>query len=127
MANIFNEGFRNFISALNNNGVKYILVGGFAVILHGHARVTGDMDVWIESREENYISLVKAFKEFGMSLFDMTKDKFLSIDKFDVFSFGRKPVSIDIMTKVKGLDFNEAYYHSKIFSDEGLLIRTPAF
>ena len=112
MANIFNEGFRNFISALNNNGVKYILVGGFAVILHGHARVTGDMDVWIESREENYISLVKAFKEFGMSLFDMTKDKFLSID---------------IMTKVKGLDFNEAYYHSKIFSDEGLLIRTPAF
>ena len=52
MANIFNEDFRDFISALNNNSVKYILVGGFAVILHGHARVTGDMDVWIDLKRK---------------------------------------------------------------------------
>jgi hypothetical protein len=103
MANIFNEDFRDFISALNNSNVKYIHVGGFAVILHGHARVTGDMDVWIEPTEENYKHTVKAFTEFGMSLFDMTKDNFLAVDKFDVVSFGRKPVSIDIMTKAKGL------------------------
>jgi len=127
MANIFNEGFRDFISALNNNGVKYILVGGFAVILHGHARVTGDMDIWVEPTEINYNNLVKAFKEFGMSLFDMTKDNFLAVDKFDVFSFGRKPVSIDIMTKVKGLDFGNAYHHSKLFNDEGLQVRTLHF
>lgn len=57
MANVLNEDFHDFIVALNNNGVKYILVGGFAVILHGHARVTGDMDVWIEPTEENYKKL----------------------------------------------------------------------
>jgi hypothetical protein len=127
MANIFNEDFRDFIAALNNNHVKYILVGGFAVILHGHSRVTGDMDIWVEPIEENYVKLVDAFKEFGMSLFDMTKTNFLSVDKFDVFSFGRKPVSIDIMTKVKGLNFDEAYQHSKIFNDDSLLIRTLHF
>ena len=127
MANIFNEDFRDFIAALNNNHVKYILVGGFAVILHGHSRVTGDMDIWVEPIEENYVKLVDAFKEFGMSLFDMTKTNFLSVDKFDVFSFGRKPVSIDIMTKVKGLNFDEAYQHSTIFNDHGLLIRTLHF
>ncbi|HEX5155469.1 MAG TPA: nucleotidyltransferase [Parafilimonas sp.] len=127
MANIFNEDFRDFIAALNNNHVKYILVGGFAVILHGHSRVTGDMDIWIKPTEENYIKLVSAFKEFGMSLFDMTKSNFLSVNKFDVFSFGRKPVAIDIMTKVKGLNFDEAYQQSKIFNDDGLLIRALHF
>ena len=48
MANIFQTDFRDFIQALNDNKVNYILVGGFAVIIHGHARVTGDMDVWVE-------------------------------------------------------------------------------
>ncbi len=127
MPNIFNEDFRDFIIALNNNDVRYILVGGFAVILHGHARVTGDMDIWIEPTEENYNNLVEAFKDFGMALFDMTRSNFLATDKFDVFSFGRKPVAIDIMTKVKGLDFNESYIHSEIFNDDGLLIRTLQF
>ena len=127
MPNIFNEDFRDFITALNNNDVRYILVGGFAVILHGHARVTGDMDIWIEPTEENYNNLVKAFKDFGMALFDMTRSNFLATDKFDVFSFGREPVAIDIMTKVKGLDFGESYIHSRMFNDNGLLIRTLHF
>ena len=52
MLNIFNEDFSDFIQALNRNNVKYILAGGFAVILHGHARVTGDMDIWIEPTKE---------------------------------------------------------------------------
>ncbi len=44
MNNIFNEDFRDFITALNDQKVKYILIGGFSVILHGYARTTGDMD-----------------------------------------------------------------------------------
>lgn len=124
MPNIFNEDFRDFIQTLNRNNVRYILAGGFAVILHGHARVTGDMDVWIEPTKENYNLVLLAFKEFGMPVFDMTEKNFLATDKFDVFSFGRKPILIDIMTKVKGLDFNECFMTSKIFDDNGLLVRT---
>jgi hypothetical protein len=48
MGNIFNADFSDFIVALNDNNVDYILVGGFAVILHGHSRVTGDMDIWVK-------------------------------------------------------------------------------
>ena len=48
MANIFNEDFRDFLLMLNKHEVKYILVGGFAVILHGYSRTTGDMDIWVE-------------------------------------------------------------------------------
>jgi hypothetical protein len=123
MGNIFRDDFRDFIETLNYQGVKYILVGGMAVIVHGHARVTGDMDIWVECKEENYRKLVKAFQQFHMPVFDMTLEKFLNVNENDVFSFGRNPVGIDIMTAVKGLDFDEAYKLSTIFDDDGLLIR----
>jgi len=45
MGNIFNEDFQEFISALNKHNVEYILVGGYAVVLHGHSRTTGDLDI----------------------------------------------------------------------------------
>jgi hypothetical protein len=123
MANIFQDDFRDFIRCLNYNEVKYIVVGGFAVILHGHARVTGDMDVWVERTAANYKRLKRAFFEFDMPVFDMTEDNFLNHSDWDVFKFGRKPVAIDIMTKVKGLDFNECFELSKIFDDGDLKIR----
>lgn len=47
MAPIFNSDFREFIQALNDRNVVYILVGGYAVIIHGYRRVTGDMDIWV--------------------------------------------------------------------------------
>lgn len=123
MPNIFQEDFRDFLKALNDQQVKYIMVGGMAVILHGHARVTGDMDIWVECTNENYQRLAKTFYQFGMPVFDMTLQKFLTVEENDVFSFGRNPVGIDIMTAVKGLDFDETYALSIVFDDDGLLIR----
>ena len=123
MPDIFQEDFRDFLKALNDNDVKYIMVGGLAVVLHGYARVTGDMDIWVECTAENYKKLVSAFQQFHMPVFDMTLEKFLHVKESDVFSFGRNPVGIDIMTTVKGLNFNEAYKLSSIFNDEGLPIR----
>lgn len=124
MGNIFNEDFREFIAALNNNKVRYILVGGFSVILHGYSRTTGDMDIWVERTSENYAFLKMAFREFGMPVFDMTEDNFLSHPAWDVFTFGVPPVAIDIMVKVKGMDFETSYNHSTIFEEDGLQIRT---
>src|ERR1700754_3219108 len=99
MGNIFNDDFRDFITALNNQQVEYILVGGYSVILHGYSRTTGDLDIWVNKTKENYIRLTRTFYEFGMSLFDMTEDNFLKNSEINVFSFGRPPVSIDIMTE----------------------------
>ena len=111
-----------FIRALNKAEVRYILVGGYSVILHGYSRTTGDMDVWIEKTPDNYDRLVDAFHMFKMPLFDMTKDRFLS-SEFDVFSYGRPPVSIDIMTHVKGLKFKEAFESAEIFEINQTKIR----
>ena len=122
MANIFNEHFRDFIQALNENDVEYVLVGGMAVILHGYVRGTGDMDVWVNKTNDNYKKLVNAFTQFGMPVFDMTEKAFLG-NKFDVWGIGVQPVRIEIMTAVKGLNFADAFKMSQIYNEEGLKIR----
>ena len=122
MPNIFNQDFRDFIDALNKNEVRYLLVGGYAVILHGHARTTGDMDIWVDSTKANYRKLVRAFGDFGMGVFDMTEEKFLNTIEYDVFRFGRNPVAIDIMTKMSRFSFEDAYNKITWFEDEGLKI-----
>lgn len=108
MNNIFNEDFQDFIRSFNENDVKYILVGGYSVIIYGYSRTTGDMDLWVEKSEENYIKIKNAFLDFGMSMFDMSKDNFQS-NTLDVFSFGKSPVRIDILTALKGLNFVESF------------------
>jgi len=123
MADVFNDDFRDFIQALNHNHVEYILVGGYAVILHGYRRVTGDMDIWVNRTKENYSKLIKAFAEFGLPVFDMTESKFLDADTVDVFTFGRPPVSIDIITKLKGVEFSDAFSRALQFDESGLSIR----
>ena len=63
MANNLNQDFVEFIDALNKASVRYILVGGYAVIYHGYNRTTGDLDIWVEATKENYQCLKKAFSE----------------------------------------------------------------
>lgn len=124
MGNIFNEDFRDFLFALNTQQVHYVLVGGYSVILHGYSRTTGDMDIWVERTEDNYAKLEKAFLQFGMPVFDMTKENFLEHPDWDVFTFGTAPVSIDIMVKLKGLNFEDAFRNSIVFEEGGLQVRT---
>lgn len=85
------------------------MVGGYAVIYYGSSRTTGDIDIWVRRSEENYLKITQAFHRFGMPVFDMTSANFLLSDKMDVFSFGNPPVSIDLLTNVKGLNFDEAF------------------
>lgn len=124
MGNIFQDDFRDFLYALNEQEVEYILVGGFSVIIHGYSRTTGDMDIWVRKTSENYKKLEKAFFKFGMFVFDMTEWNFLNHPEWNVISYGKSPVAIDIMTEVKGLDFELAFENAKVYNDGGLKVRT---
>ena len=123
MSNIFNVDFQDFLKAFNNNEVDYILLGGYAVILHGYSRTTGDMDLFVRRTKKNYEKIVAAFREFGMPVFDMTEENFLNNDDVDVFSFGVPPVSIDIMTSARVLKFEEVYKNSTVHQIDNLEIR----
>jgi len=123
MADVLNPDFRDFISALNQAEVDYILIGGYAVVLHGYSRTTGDMDIWVRPTANNYQKLVRAFGLFGMPVFDMTEKKFLATEEYDVFSFGVPPTAIDILTTPKGLEFEEAFRNSSIYEFTNLSVR----
>ncbi|MCX6313639.1 MAG: hypothetical protein NTX08_02745 [Sphingobacteriales bacterium] len=124
MANIFHDDFRDFLNALNKAEVRYILVGGYSVVLHGYSRTTGDMDLWVERNAENYHKLKIAFQIFGMPVFDMTEENFLAHPVWDVFTFGTPPVAIDIMVNLEGLDFEDTFKKAVYFEDDELKIRT---
>lgn len=123
MGNILNEDFQEFILALNKAQVKYVLVGGYSVIYYGYPRTTGDMDIFVEVTKDNYEKLCKAFAIFNMPLFDMTNENFLNNDNINVFSYGRPPVSIEILKEISGLSFQEVYEHSKEIVFENVPLR----
>ena len=92
MSDIFNQNFQEFIQCLNESEVDYMLVGGYATIIHGYNRTTGDLDIWVNPTRDNYKKIVIAYKQFKMPLFDMTQERFLNDPNIDVFTFGRPPV-----------------------------------
>lgn len=58
--------FKEFLQLLNEHKVKYLLVGGYAVSLHGYIRYTSDMDIWILSNESNVKKIIKVLKDFNI-------------------------------------------------------------
>lgn len=119
MANLFNQDFQDFIEALNKTGVEYILVGGYAVILHGYIRSTADMDVWVNKTGNNYLKLKKAFHLFGAPIF--SQQEFLG-DEFDVWGIGIEPNRIEVLNNVKGVKFSEAFPFCKTFTQNNVAV-----
>lgn len=120
MANLFNQDFKDFIECLNKNEVKYLLVGGYAVILHGYIRSTADMDIWVDKSQTNFQKLKKALADFGAPA--IAEEEFLG-NEFDVWGLGREPNRIEIMSDINGLQFDFAFDKSKIYQHENINIR----
>ncbi|MEP6513120.1 MAG: hypothetical protein ABJA79_04590 [Parafilimonas sp.] len=120
MADLFNQDFQDFINSLNKTQVEYIVVGGYAVILHGYIRSTADMDVWVNKTSTNYQKLKKAFQLFGAPIFH--EQDFLG-NKFDVWGIGKEPNRIEILSELKGIPFAEAYPLCKTFIQNGIEVK----
>lgn len=120
MGNIFNEDFKEFITTLNLHDVQYLLIGGYSVVLHGYPRTTGDMDIWVHQTESNYMKIREAFLTFGLPI--MPLQDFTNSDH-DVFTYGRPPHAIDLMTQCKGLSFLDTYTRSELRSIDDIKIR----
>jgi hypothetical protein len=102
-----NPDFKDFIKSLNDSGVRHLVVGGYAVALHGHPRYTKDLDVWIERTEENARRVVRALEAFGFGSLGLSADDFLADDQ--IIQLGYPPVRIDILTSLPGVEFEACY------------------
>ena len=104
---MFNQDFKEFIESLNANQVRYLVIGGYAVALHGHPRYTKDLDVWVECSPDNAPALLKALGQFGMGSLGLTVDDFLVPDQ--VVQIGYPPNRIDILMGISGVEFGDCY------------------
>jgi hypothetical protein len=108
---MLNQDFKEFIQLLNDNQVKYLVIGGYAVAVHGHPRYTKDIDIWIEISEENAQKLVTALTQFGFESLGLTSADFQTPNQ--IIQLGYPPNRIDLITNPDGIDF-QTCYDSKI-------------
>ncbi len=99
-----------------------MVVGAYAVGVHGRPRATKDLDIWVEPSEENAPRVLAALRDFGAPLMGLTE---ADLHRPDVgLQIGREPLRIDILTKISGLDFSEAW-PGHIEADFGDGVRCP--
>jgi predicted nucleotidyltransferase len=112
--------FRDFLRLLNSKGVRYLLVGRYAVGCHGYPRATADMDVWVAVDKENAERACKAIWDFGIPKDQVSADPFLQKDK--VIRMGVPPVRIKVITGASGVVFEECYRDRKTVEVEGVRV-----
>jgi hypothetical protein len=99
--------WREFLSLLNSHRVKYVLVGAHALAIHGRARLTGDLDVFVEASSANAKRIRSALEAFGFGAVAPSIEELSKGDR--VFMLGRKPYRIDILTEISGVRFQDAF------------------
>lgn len=117
---VLNKDFREFIELLNSHNIKYLVVGGYAVTVHGYPRYTNDIDIWFWIDKSNVENLIKVLKDFGFGSLDIKIDDFLQPNK--VIQLGYPPNRIDLLTSVSGLQFDECYPKKVSFDIDGIKI-----
>ena len=98
---------KEFIELLNKNEVRYLIVGGYAVAFHGHPRMTGDIDFFVERSEENARKLAAVLTEFGFAGLGLTASDFLEPET--IVQLGYPPNRIDLVTSISGVAFAQAW------------------
>ncbi len=118
---LLSSDFREFLKSLNDAGVEYLVVGGHAVAYYGYVRPTRDIDIWVAISSENAEKLVTAVRSFfGTDLPGLDKSWFL--DPENVTHFGAVPYQIEILSKVSGGNFSQAYARKSVAELDGLRI-----
>jgi len=117
---VLNRDFKEFIESLNDNHVRYLVVGGYAVALHGYPRYTKDIDIWIEVSPENAEKMMAALEQFGFGGLGLERKDFLKPDY--IIQLGYPPARIDILTTIPGVAFNACYERRVVVDLDGLKI-----
>ncbi len=104
---MLNQDFKEFIQSLNDNQVHYLIVGGYALALHGYPRYTKDIDVWVEASLENAARILEALHQFGFGSLGLTHHDFTDPDA--IIQLGYPPRRIDLLTTLSGVDFQTCY------------------
>jgi len=112
------EDYSDMLRMFNKYGVKYLVVGAYAMGNYGYSRHTLDIDLWIEKSTDNAKKIQKAFDDFGVT-YEITINELTSGNI--VFQIGIEPMRIDILTDIDGVSFFDAWQNrtsNSLFGEE---------
>ena len=110
--------FLDFIRLLNEHGVEYLIVGGYAVAVHGYVRYTGDIDFFIAINPLNAARMVTVFNHFGLRQQDINTDLFMDPGK--ILRIGSEPMRLEVLNQISGVQFDACYKNRKTLEIEGV-------
>ena len=113
------DDFRDVLVSLADAGARFVVVGGYAVAFHGHARATKDLDVYVEPNAENALRVERALVAFGAPLraLGISAEDFHRPDV--TVQLGVPPLRIDLLTAADGIDFDEAWATREMLDVDG--------
>jgi hypothetical protein len=104
---MFNQDFKELLSAFNRHRVKYLIVGGYAVAIHAQPRATKDLDLFVRSDSANAQAVFAALAEFGAPLEGLASADLMDPNSF--FRMGAAPQMVEIIPRISGVDFDQAW------------------
>jgi len=107
------DDYEALIATLNKHQVEFLIVGAYAVGLHGYIRATTDIDILVKPKSENAVRVSAALKEFNGVEVDPAK-----IKENTIIEMGVKPNGLHIMTHITGVEWEKAW-SSRVQSDFG--------
>jgi len=114
------KDFADFLRQLNAHNVRYLVVGGYAVAVHGFPRYTGDLDIFVDATPDNATALVAAYRAFGFDPPELKPELFTTPG--NVVRLGVEPVRLEVLTSISGVAFPDAYPRRIEVSTDGLLV-----
>ncbi|MCU0598194.1 MAG: nucleotidyltransferase [Desulfobacterales bacterium] len=104
--------FKELLKIFEKHKIRYLIVGGYAVMKYSEPRFTKDLDVFIATDQENAKSVYLALKEFGAPLENLSSDNFAHEGYF--YQMGRPPLRVDIMMSIPGIEFDVAWKNREV-------------
>ena len=99
--------FKELLELLNAHEVDYLIVGGYALALHGSPRFTGDLDIYLSTHSDNAKKVLSVLNEFGFGALNLSEDDFSKSDQ--IIQLGVPPVRIDFVTSIDGVEWERAW------------------
>ena len=115
---MLNNDYKDMLQCLSAEGVRFLLVGAYALAVHGYPRATKDIDFFVWATPENADNLMRALVRFGAPIKDLSAADFAAAGT--VFQIGSGPQRIDLLTRISGVSFEQAYANRLTVSMEGL-------
>ncbi len=109
--------YAELLAAFEKAGAKYLVVGGYALAIHGAPRFTKDIDIFIGDSDANLTAVVAALTNFGAP--PSTIEAVKNLSHLDVAWMGNPPLRIDIMKEIPGVQFQEAFACAHVFEIDG--------